>query len=39
VWVLGIRLQPHHVDDVDHPHRQLGKFAPQDVRGGQRLEG
>ena len=39
VRVLGVGLQAHDVDDVDHPHRQLGQFAAQDVGGGQRLQG
>ena len=38
VRVFGVRLQPHDVDDVDHPHRQVGQFAAQDVGGGQRLQ-
>jgi hypothetical protein len=25
--VFGIWLQPNEVDDVDHPHRQIGQFV------------
>ena len=36
--VCGIWLQPHEVDDADHPHRQIGQFVAQDVGGGQCLQ-
>ena len=39
VRVLAVGLQPHQVDDVDHAHLQLGQLTPDQVDGGQRLEG
>ena len=36
--VFRIRLQPHQVDDVDHPDGQLRQFGAQDVGGGQGLQ-
>ncbi len=39
VGVLGGGLQPHEVDDVDHPHLQVGQVAAQQVGGGQGLQG
>src|SRR5699024_12103000 len=32
-------LQTHQVHDVDHPHLEPGHLLPQDLRGGQRLDG
>ncbi len=37
VGVLGLRLQTHDVDDVDHPDTQVGQFATQDIGGRQCL--
>ena len=34
----AVGLQAHQVDDVDEPHLQLGRLAPQDVGRGERLE-
>jgi len=28
--MLAARLQPHQIDDIDHPDFQLGKMLPQD---------
>ena len=36
--VLRVRLQAHQVDDVDHPHSQVGQFTPQDIGGSQCLQ-
>jgi hypothetical protein len=33
--VLRLRLQAHQVDDVDHPHLQLGQVLPQQRYGGE----
>ena len=38
VRVLGLRLQPHQVDDVDDPHLQLGQALAQERRGGDGLQ-
>ena len=38
VRMLAVGLQTHQIDDVHHPHLQLWKFAPEDRRGGDRLE-
>ena len=37
--VLAGRLQPHQVDDVDHPDLQVGQVPAQDVGGGEHLQG
>ena len=39
VRVLGVGLQPHQVDDVDHPDPQLRQVLAEDVGGGQHLQG
>ena len=36
--MLGVGLQAHQVDDVDHPHGQIGKMLAQQRRGGNRLQ-
>ena len=36
--VLGLRLQLHQVDDVDHADFQLGQMLAQDGHGGERLQ-
>ena len=38
VRMLGLRLQLHEVDDVDHPDFQLGQMLAQDGDGGERLQ-
>ena len=38
VRMLGLRLQLHQVDDVDHADLQLGQMLAQDGNGGQRLQ-
>ncbi len=39
VRVVVRRQQPRHLDDVHHPHRQIGQLAAQQIGGGQRLLG
>jgi hypothetical protein len=36
--VLRLRLQPHEVNDVDHPDLQGGQMLAHDQHGGERLE-
>ena len=36
--VLGRRLEPHQVDDVDEPDLEVGQVLAEEVDGGQRLE-
>jgi hypothetical protein len=38
VRVLGLRLQPHQVDDVDHADFQVGEVLAHDGHGGERLQ-
>ena len=38
VGVLGVRLQPHEVDHVDHPDLQVGQVLMQQVHRGQGFE-
>lgn len=38
VWVQALRLQPHQVDDVDHPHHQFRDVLPQDGRRREDLQ-
>ena len=38
VRVLGVRLQLHEVDDVDHPDFQVGKMLTHDRDGSERLQ-
>ena len=39
VRMLGRRLQPHEVDDVDHPDRQVRQLSAQDRRRGKDFQG
>ena len=36
--MLARRLQLHQIDDIDHPHLQVGRVLSQEVDGGQRLQ-
>ena len=38
VRVLGLRLQLHQIDDVDHPDFQVGQMLAQDGDGSERLQ-
>ena len=38
VRVLGVRLQPHEVDDVDDADLEVGQMRPHDRDGGERLQ-
>src|SRR6202035_1240851 len=38
VWVLGLRLQLHEVDDVDDPDFQLGQMLSQNGNRGERFQ-
>ena len=37
--VLGLRLQPHQVHDVDHPHFQVRQVRAEQVGGRQDFQG
>jgi hypothetical protein len=39
VRVLGLRLQLHEVDDVDHPDFQVGQMPAHEGDGGERFQG
>ena len=38
VRVLGLRLQPHQVDHVDHPDPQVGQVLAEHAGGGEHLQ-
>ena len=39
VRALGVGLELHQVDDIDHPDFQLGKVLTENGNGGQDLQG
>jgi hypothetical protein len=38
VRMLGLRLQLHEIDNIDHPDLEVGQVLPQDGNGSERLE-
>jgi hypothetical protein len=38
VRMLGLRLQLHETDNIDHPGLQVGQVLPQDGNGSERFE-